>query len=86
MNRLGNFGGSSSNHDEEEGGEVLTPTPSRRTTVAKDELAPTAAKRMSGVIAGRRISSGPGTGMGEMGPPERKAAPTRKLSDLGETY
>ena len=41
-------------------------------------------KRYSGLGSGRRISLGPSTGGGEMGPPERRGA--RKLSGVGETF
>lgn len=92
VNRLSNYGTQFQYRDEEESSEVLTPTPSRRTTGAKAEpgyMAPTVAtgglkKSIGGLGTGRRISSGPGAGTGEMGPPERKAA--RKLSGVGETY
>ena len=90
--RLSNYGSSFQHQEEEETGEVLTPTPSRRTTMGKGEsgssipgIAPASAtKRYSGFGSGRRISLGPSTGIGEMGPPERRGA--RKLSGVGETF
>lgn len=93
VNRISNFGPSFQYHqDEEESSEVLTPTPSRRTTAGKGDvgsaipgIAPASArKRISGPGSGRRISLGLGSGLGEMGPPERKG--TRKLSGVGETF
>ena len=91
VSRLSNYSSSFQQQEEEESGEVLTPTPSRRTTVGKSEsgssipgIAPASAKkRFSGFGSGRRISLGPSTG-GEMGPPERRGA--RKLSGVGETF
>ena len=86
LNRLSTHGSRLQNTDEEESNEVLTPTPSRRSTFAKTEIvtgipATSASKaRLSGIGSGRRISFG----AGEMGPPERK--PTRKLSEVGESY
>lgn len=78
--------------DEEDVSEVLTPTPSRRTTASKVEpvssipALSSSKGRLSGVGAGgRRISSGgAAAGAGEMGPPERRM--TRKLSEVGESY
>lgn len=82
--------------DEEDVSEVLTPTPSRRTTASKVgepvssiPALPSSKGRLSGVgvggAAGRRISSGgAAAGVGEMGPPERRM--TRKLSEVGESY
>lgn len=66
---------------EDEAADVLTPTPSRRTTFGKDtgSAIPTPGKKISGVGPGRRISSGPGN----MGPPEKRAG--MKLSGVGET-
>lgn len=92
VSRLSNHGSSFQYEEEEESGEVLTPTPSRRTTIGKGEggssipgIAPASAKkRFSGLGSGRRISLGPSTGGGEMGPPERRGA--RKLSGVGETF
>ena len=94
VNRLSNYGSSFRHREEEEeeSGEVLTPTPSRRTTMGKGDggssipgIAPASAKkRYSGLGSGRRISLGPSTGGGEMGPPERRGA--RKLSGVGETF
>ena len=69
--------------DEEDPGEVVTPTPSRRSTFTKTDASsaiPAPRSRANGVIAGRRTSSG----AGDMGPPERKAP--RKLSEVGESY
>lgn len=92
VSRLSNYGSSFQRQDEDESEEVLTPTPSRRTTIGKGEggtsipgIAPASAKkRYSGLGSGRRISLGPSTGAGEMGPPERRGA--RKLSGVGETF
>ena len=92
VSRLSNYGSSFQHQEEEESGEVLTPTPSRRTTIGKGDgqssipgIAPASAKkRFSGLGSGRRISLGPSTGGGEMGPPERRGA--RKLSGVGETF
>lgn len=92
VSRLSNYGSSFQHQEEEESGEVLTPTPSRRTTIGNGEgeisipgIAPASAKkRFSGLGSGRRISLGPSTGGGEMGPPERRGA--RKLSGVGETF
>ena len=92
VNRLSNYGSSFQHQEEEESGEILTPTPSRRTTMGKGDggssipgIAPASAtKRYSGLGSGRRISLGPSTGGGEMGPPERRGA--RKLSGVGETF
>ena len=68
--------------EEKDSGDVLTPTPSRRTTFGKETGIPTPGKRSSG-LAGRRISSGPGAG--DMGPPLEKRG-GRKLSGVGETF
>ena len=96
VNRLSNYGSKffqqQQDEEEEENSEVLTPTPSRRTTVGKTEngssipgIAPASAKkRFSGLGSARRISLGPIAGGGEMGPPERRGA--RKLSGVGETF
>lgn len=89
VSRLSNYGSSFQHQEEDESGEVLTPTPSRR---GKGEggssipgIAPASTKkRFSGLGSGRRISMGPSTGGGEMGPPERRGA--RKLSGVGETF
>lgn len=65
---------------EEEAADVLTPTPSRRTTFGKEgplSGIPTPGKRAT--VAARRVSSG----LGAMGPP---APATRKLSGVGETF
>lgn len=76
--------------DAEEDGDILTPTPARRSMLGKGEFcsaipAPTTSvkKVASGIGAGRRISSGAGIRReeGEMGPPERK-----RLSGVGETF
>lgn len=72
--------------------DVLTPTPSRRTTLSKDgsgiPVPGTGGRRRSGTVlvgpAGRRISSGPG--VGDMGPPLDRKIGGKKLADLGETY
>ncbi|KAG8531390.1 uncharacterized protein KY384_003019 [Bacidia gigantensis] len=69
--------------DEEDPDEVVTPTPSRRSTFTKPDATsaiPAARSRLSGFGTGRRTSLGT-----EMGPPERKP-PTRKLSEVGESY
>ena len=88
MRRLSNYGGSFSSHDEEEAGEVLTPTPSRsiarannvaKSTLRGNDANADAASLERTKAAARRISSG----MGDMGPPK---APSRKLSGVGETY
>lgn len=89
---LSNYGSCLQHQEEEESGEVLTPTPSRRTTMNKGEggssipgIAPASAKkRFSGFGSARRISLGMSTGGGGMGPPERRGA--RKLSGVGETF
>ncbi|MCJ1388825.1 NADH:ubiquinone oxidoreductase [Xylographa bjoerkii] len=84
----------SSNYDIEEstdGADVLTPTPSRRTTLSKEgssiPMPGSVNRRQSGTGPGlgRRISSGPA--MGDMGPPLERTRPgTKKLSGVGETY
>ena len=73
--------------EEEEAADVLTPTPSRRTTFGKEDGSgiPAPGKRVGGsgtaaAGAGRRIISGPG----EMGPPEKRAG--RRLSGVGESF
>jgi len=86
VSRLSNYGSHNQFQDEDESNDVLTPTPSRRTTLEKGGsaipgLASASAKRTSGLGAGRRISSGPG---GDMGPPTMRG--TRKLSGVGETF
>ncbi|CAF9928798.1 MAG: NADH:ubiquinone oxidoreductase [Alectoria fallacina] len=91
VSRLSNYSSSFQHQEEEESGEVLTPTPSRRTTIDKGEngssipgIAPASAKkRFSGFGSGGRVSLGL-SGGGEMGPPERRGA--RKLSGVGETF
>lgn len=94
VSRLSNYASSLSQYqDEEESSEVLTPTPSRRTTLENTKAGsaiqgiPTSSARTrttNGLGTGRRISSGPGAGGGEMGPPAMKGA--RKLSGVGESY
>ena len=92
VSRPSNYGSSFQHQEEEESGEVLTPTPSRRTTIGKGEgassipgIAPASAtKRSSGLGSGRRISLGMGTVGMEMGPPEKRGV--RKLSGVGETF
>lgn len=98
VDRLSKFGTQSPSqsqphhHDVEETSEVLTPTPSRRTTFEKPDTGPAipgiapngAKKKPLNIGNGRRISSGPGAGGGEMGPPAMKGA--RKLSGVGETF
>ena len=90
VSRLSNYGSQGEHQAEEENNEVLTPTPSRRTTFGKADSGSgipslaSATKRTSGLGIGRRISSGQGAGGGDMGPPQRMS--TRKLSGVGETY
>ena len=74
-----------------EDADVLTPTPSRRTTLGKEGSGiPTPGgfgKRVSGTgigLTGRRISSG--VGLGDMGPPPERRGGVKKLSGVGETY
>ena len=84
----------SSNYDIDEGlddADVLTPTPSRRTTIGKESSGiPTPGalnKRQSGVgivLSGRRAGSG--VLLGDMGPPLEKKGGVKKLSGVGETY
>ena len=84
----------SSNYDIDEGlddAEVLTPTPSRRTTVGKEFSGiPTPGasnKRQTGTgigASGRRASSG--VVLGDMGPPLEKKGGVKRLSGVGETY
>ena len=86
VSRLSNY-----NFEESlDGGDVLTPTPSRRTTLSKEgssiPIPGHTSKRQSGVgpSLGRRISSGPG--MGDMGPPLERTRPgAKKLSGVDET-
>ncbi|MCJ1379462.1 NADH:ubiquinone oxidoreductase [Xylographa soralifera] len=83
-----------SNYNIEEspdGADILTPTPSRRTTLSKEgssiPFPGSTNRRQSGAGSGlgRRISSGPG--MGDMGPPLERTRPgAKKLSGVGETY
>ena len=85
VSRLSNYGSQTFEDAEEENGEVLTPTPSRRTTVGKGDQGtgipvPGVARKMNSISNGRRTSSGPG----DMGPPQRKGV--QKMSDLGETF
>ena len=92
VNRLSGYGSHRQSQEEEDSNEVLTPTPSRRTTFDTDYegssipgiAANGARKKAHGFGGGRRISSGPGTGNGEMGPPTLRGA--RKLSGVGETF
>ncbi len=92
VNRLSNYGIQPQSQEEEETSEVLTPTPSRRTTFDKGDegstipgIAPNGTrKKANGLGAGRRVSSGLGAGGGEMGPPTIRGA--RKLSGVGETF
>lgn len=77
--------------EDEEQGEILTPTPTRRSTFGKGDVSssiptPGASVKMkaSGIGVGKRISSGLGSRGredGGMGPPERK-----RLSGVGETF
>ena len=92
VNRLSNYGLQPQPPDEESS-EVLTPTPSRRTTFDRGDegsarpgiLDSSAKKKVSGLGTGRRISSGfGGGGGGDMGPPTTRGA--RKLSGVGETF
>ncbi len=92
VSRLSNYGAQPQYQDEGEPSEVLTPTPSRRTTVDKSEggsalpgIAANGAKKRAGLFGTKqRVSSGPGARGGEMGPPSMKGA--RKLSGVGETF
>ena len=92
VSRLSNYGSKTEHPEEDESNDVLTPTPTRRTTFGKSESgsgipnlgAATATKRTSGFGTARRMSSGQGAGGGDMGPPQRVG--TRKLSGVGETY
>ena len=91
VSRLSNYGTSHHDHEADEVGEVLTPTPSRRTTLmdrdgrmvaAEDRRVKTDAASLDRMRASaRRMSTGP---PGEMGPPPK--GPARKLSGVGETY
>ena len=74
-----------------DGGDVLTPTPSRRTTLSKEgtgiPLPGALGKKLSSAGiggVGRRISSGPG--VGEMGPPLERRPAAKKLDGVGETF
>ena len=85
VSRLSNY-----NTDEGvDGGDVLTPTPSRRTTLSKEGSgiplpgALTTRQSLSGSL-GRRVSSGPS--VGEMGPPLERRPGSKKLSGVGETF
>lgn len=78
-----------SNHlqhtQEDDTDEVVTPTPSRRTTFDQDTVSnipafPGNKPAVKGAMTPRRTSSG----TGNMRPPERK--PARKLSEVGESY
>lgn len=90
VSRLTNYNPHMFDDAEEENGDILTPTPARRTMLVKSDFcsaipAPTtSAKKMAnGVGVGRRISSGAGLRReeGDMGPPDRK-----RLSGVGETF
>ncbi|KAL9594732.1 MAG: hypothetical protein Q9219_006871 [cf. Caloplaca sp. 3 TL-2023] len=89
VSRLSNYGQNFFDEEGDSTNDALTPTPARRTNALRDDassscipsMAPVRSKnRYSGVGPGRRISSG----LGEMGPPERRE--TRKLSGVGETF
>ena len=74
-----------------DGGDVLTPTPSRRTTLSKEgtgiPLPGALGKKQSsaGIVGGaRRISSGPG--VGDMGPPLERRPAAKKLGGVEETF
>ena len=77
--------------DSANGGDVLTPTPSRRTTMSKEgtgiPLPGALGKKQSfagfGAI-GRRTSSGPG--VGDMGPPLERRPAAKKLDGAGEIF
>ena len=92
VSRLSNYGSQAEHPEEDDVNEVLTPTPSRRTTFGKGDggsgipnlAAATATKKPNGLGPARRISSGQGVGGGDMAPPQRVAM--RKLSGVGETY
>ena len=86
VHRMSSHGRHLQQTEEEETDEVVTPTPSRRSTFNNDPISsiPSFAghkPRISGAGVGRRTSSG----AGEMAPPERKPA-VRKLSEVGESY
>lgn len=90
VSRLSNYNPQMFDDAEEGDGDILTPTPARRSMLGKGEFcsaipAPTTSvkKMANGIGAGRRISSGAGIRReeGEMGPPERK-----RLSGVGETF
>ena len=90
------------NEEDDETGEVVTPTPARRTTASKDELQNSAIpglvpgsahKRASGIGVSRRMSSGLGMRQKEnssdlMRPPSStlERRPTSRLSDTEETF
>ena len=93
VSRLSNYGDREFDEDGDNTNDALTPTPARRTNTLKEDAslsgipsitASAGKKRYSGIGSGRRISSGPGSGPGEMGPPERRG--TRKLSGVGEAF
>ena len=72
-------------------GDVVTPTPSRRTTIGKEgsgiPVPGAFSKRQSGTVTsttGRRTSSG--LGVSNMGPPLEKRVVRKKISGLGETF
>ncbi|MCJ1283595.1 NADH:ubiquinone oxidoreductase [Xylographa opegraphella] len=83
--------GSYNSEESFDGGDLSTPTPSRRTTLSKEgssiPIPGYTSKRQSGtgLGLGRRISSG--QGMGDMGPPLDRTRPgAKKLTGVGETY
>ena len=72
-------------------GDVVTPTPSRRTTVGKEgsgiPVPGAFSKRQSGATTSttsRRTSSG--LGVSDMGPPLEKRGGRKKVSGIGETF
>lgn len=84
VSRLSNYNNFDDNFD---GGDVVTPTPSRRTTGTGIPLPGTIGKRQSGTglpVASPRTSSGL-TG-GEMGPPLERKMVVKKRSGIVETY
>lgn len=88
VSRLSNYNNFDENVD---GGDVVTPTPSRRTTLIKDgtgiPLPGALGKRQSGTglpVPSRRTSSG--SAVGDMGPPLERKTVVKKRSGMGETY
>lgn len=90
VSQLSNYNPQMFDDAEEQNGDILTPTPARRTMLGNGDFgsaipAPTTSvkKMASGINVGRRISSGAGIRReeGDMGPPERK-----RLSGVGETF